>query len=178
MAGDSRDPKPRSKARNWTRSDKISLCAVIAATLAFFVSLIQPAISLTHYMTRPRVTIESPAAGISEQNNTFGSWGAARGIPASSDLWLVVRSGVEGRYYPIDNLTLMDGKWSIRSNWICPAGGLQDIQVYLVPNTDENDLFDYIRSRGPHQGINSMPSQAVLEASSDVQVAGNPRPSC
>jgi hypothetical protein len=178
MADYNRDPGLESRATNWIRSNKISMWALIFAALALLVSLIQPVSSLTHYLNRPRVAIKFPANGANEPNNTFGSSGIASNIPTSSDLWLVVRSGVEGRYYPVDNLTLANNKWSIPGDWICPASGRQDIQIYLVPNTDENDLFDYTRGRGPHHGINSMPSQAVLEASHAIKVAANSQKSC
>jgi hypothetical protein len=164
----------------WARSDKISLCAVIAATLAFLVSAMQPVQSAVRHFTRPRASIIFPQDGARLPDNTFGAWGTSGNIPASSDLWLVIRSGIEGRYYPAINLTLAsNGTWGIQSNRMCPATGLQDVQVYLVPNTDENDLFAYIRSSAAKTGtgINSMPADAVLEASSGV-VVGNSRPSC
>ena len=169
MANIINESKAKPDRTKWARSDKISLCAVIAATLAFLVAAIQPVESVVHHFTRSQVTITFPAAGTHLPDNTFGAWGTAADIPASSDLWLVMRSGVESRYYPTINLTLgSDGKWSIRRDVMCPAPGLQDVQIYLVPNTDENDLFDYVRSSASKTGagINSMPADAVLEASS------------
>jgi hypothetical protein len=167
-------------SKKWARSDKLSLVAVIAASVACLVSAIKPAQSVMHYLARPRVTIGYPLPGSDMPNNTFGAWGKASNIPASSELWLVVRSGVEGRYYPVDNLAIVNGTWSIRSNRICPGAGLQDIQVYLVPGTGGNALFDYIRGSAANQGtgINSVPPQAVLEATSNVEVAGSSEKSC
>lgn len=168
------------KGKQWTRSDRISLAAVIAATLAFLVAAIQPMSSIVHYFSRPRVTIESPSNGMNMPNNTFGAWGTAQHVPPTSDLWLVVRSGVEGRWYPIYNLSADGGKWAIRNDRICPGSGLQDIQIYLVPNMDEGELFSYIKGDSAQQGlgINSMPPDAVLEATSSINVAGNSRTSC
>jgi hypothetical protein len=168
------------KRRKWKRSDRLSLAAVIAASAACVIAAIQPGAALWHWLHKAGVSITYPANDESMPNNTFGAWGTAANIPPSSDLWLIVRSGVEGRYYPTHNLQVVRGHWAIGAGKICPGAGPQDIQVYLVPNTDENDLFAYIRggARTRNGGMNSVPADAVLEASHQVQVAGTSAKYC
>jgi hypothetical protein len=167
--------------RTWSRADKFSLSAVIVAGLALLISAVQPIAAAAHYFERPRVSIAFPSTGAHLDDNRFGASGSASHIPPSSDLWLVIRPGIEGRYYPTINLTLnANGSWHVGPDQICPAPGVQDIQVYMVPNTDENDLFGYRRSGAAKKGagMNSMPAGAVLEASSNVVVAANMHTGC
>jgi hypothetical protein len=152
------------------------LAAAVISLAAFLVAAIQPISSFFARFSRPQVTIQYPSAGMHMPNNTFGARGTEQHIPLSSDLWLVVRSGVEGRWYPVINLTISNGKWSINSDWICPASGLQDIQVYLVPNTDEEALFNYVK--GGKHGISSLPPGAVLEATHAVNIASKSPANC
>jgi hypothetical protein len=170
----------QGRRARWTRSEQISLVAAAISLAALLVAAIQPVTSWINYLSRPKVNIQYPSDGMQAANNTFGAHGTAQDIPPSSDLWLVVRSGVEGRWYPVTHLTVSGGRWSIGRDGICPASGLQDIQIYLVPDTDEGGLFGYVRASKSQQalGMNSMPPGAVLEATHAVNVDSNSPTTC
>lgn len=165
---------------SWSRSDKISCIAAVVSFMALVISAIQPISSLADYILRPQVGIQYPSDGMRMANNTFNAHGTEERIPSSSDLWLVVRSGVEGRWYPVTRLSVSSGQWSIGDDVICPGSGLQDIQIYLVPDTGEEELFAYVRGSKSRQslGMDSMPPGAVLEATHAVNVAPNSSDGC
>jgi hypothetical protein len=154
-----------------------SLAAVLAVPLYHFIKL---------HLDPPQIqaTISSPLTSTKEPDNLFGANGFAQNIPSNMELWLVVKSGVEGRYYPLEPLQIdNDGGWNIPNAKICPALGSQIIQLYLVPKAAEGSLSTYALDGTKHlAGIRSMPTGSVREAQSSVTVlALNPEgiePSC
>lgn len=129
--------QPQGADAERPRRSKQSLGALVISIIALVVAAWQPIIvpAIDHFRD-PRVTFTYPKPGTRLATNIFGAWGTASHIPASSALWLIVRSGIEGRFYPVRNLPVSNGTWTIGSRWICPAPGLQDLQIYLVPNSD------------------------------------------
>jgi hypothetical protein len=112
--------------------------------------------------------------------NTFGAGGTASHIPESDDLWLVVRSGIEGRWYPDARLAPEDGAWRLQPRELCPASGPQELEVWLVPQTADGELIAYRKAldAGQAPGLNSMPPTATLEAVASISVARKRSPHC
>jgi hypothetical protein len=152
---DTIQPEKIQTRDKWSRADKVSFFAAVVACL---VAAVPYAVQGFRYLERPRVTIISPKNGARENANTLGVNGTAQNIPQSSDSWLVVRAGVEGRWYPFERVRLAGDRWAVKKDRICPGSGPQDIEIFLLPDTDEGQLFAYARE-SPQQrkvGINSM----------------------
>ncbi len=90
------------------------------------------------------------------------------------DLWLVVKSGVEGKYYPLESLHVEDNGWNVPERKICTALGSQIIQLYLVPKTADGSLYTYALDGSQHLvGIGAMPTGSVREAQAQINVSGS-----
>lgn len=128
----------------------------------------------------PSVTIISPPSGTNLPNNTFGASGTARNIPAGDGLWLVIKAPTYYKFYPVGRIKVVNGIWVVAERKICPAGGRQDIRVFLVPNSAAAKLAVYVSRRtSKHDpGIRSMPSSATPEAISRLHVKFNSSSSC
>jgi hypothetical protein len=128
----------------------------------------------------PKVTISSPPNGAHLPNNTFGTSGIAEGVPSGDDLWLVVKPPDYDRWYPVSRINVVGGAWTIGAGEICPAGGRQDIEVFMVPNIAEAQLTAYVSYRTSQHdpGIKGMPTLATLEAVSHVSVNSDSTKSC
>jgi hypothetical protein len=90
----------------------------------------------------------------------------ARRVPLNTDLWLVLRAGVEGRWYPVSLISVHNGPWTVKSRFITPATGPQELDLILVPVTDDAQFIDYLKIKeqtGADPGISSLPPLAVLE---------------
>ncbi len=165
-------------AEKWSRADRINL---VVASIAILSVLITYGLRFWNYIHRPQVQITSPHDGASARDNTIGAKGTAGNIPPSDDLWFVVRSGIEGRWYPVTNLVLKNGHWSVGRRLICPASGAQDFEVFLVSDTSQAQLHQYLRKsqhlRTP-PGLDSMPAGAVLKAVSHITVPRSGRQGC
>jgi hypothetical protein len=120
----------------------------------------------------PHATITWPTNNEKITDNTIGVRGTAKNVPNDSDLWLFLRSGVEGRWYPIKRLRVTNGKWFIGRKWICPVVGVQELIVYLIPDSEEGQLFAYQNSGAETQGVglNSIPPYATVEATAYVEI--------
>ncbi len=164
-------------SEEWSRADKINLSIVLTACLAIALPY---GLQLLRFIQRPQAAIIAPVSGVRVLNNTFGANGTARNIPADSELWLVVKSGVEGRWYPWGPLSVSGGRWAVPPDRICPGYGPQYLQVFKVTDTETGDLFAFIRGSQSlqRQGINSLPPGAVLEASTRVIVGEDSRKFC
>jgi hypothetical protein len=118
-----------------------------------------------------KVTVRSPLPSSDAPNNTFGADGLAENVPSDMDLWLVVESGVERKYYPFGSLHVDNTEWNVAPNKICPALGSQIIQLYLLPKAADGSLYTYALNGTKHlDGIRAMPTDAVLEAQSKITV--------
>ena len=175
MASPSPSPSPGGhpqRPTKWERSDKISLLAVMIALLGSIGGIGSPyLISWIKQHYAPYVTIRYPTDGARKPDNGFGAGGTAINIPAGSDLWLVVRAGVQGAWYPLTRLSIKDSHWKVLR--VCPGACLQDIEIFLVPYASDAQLIAFVNGTGEvrKRGINSMPPNAVLEATSDVTVS-------
>jgi len=86
----------------WTRADKINGIGILITFLGLIIGIGIPFVQhWLHYLGRPQVSIIWPANNEKMAYNTFGANGTAKNIPDNSDLWLFLRSGIEGRWYPI-----------------------------------------------------------------------------
>lgn len=157
----------------WSRSDKISIAAIIIALLGAAGGIGTPyLVSWVKHFNNPQVTIITPANGAKEADNGFGARGTASNIPAGSDLWLIVRAGVAGIWYPFNKLSIDNDQWYVKRHSICTGAGPQDIEIFLVPYASDDQLVTFVNSSEQIQklGINSLPPGATLEAASDVLV--------
>jgi hypothetical protein len=170
--------KERKAGREkWSRADKINF---FVAAFAVITTMVPPGVHALNYLQRPRAAITSPFPGEHVPNNTFGVTGTATSIPANDDLWLVVRAGIQGRWYPIRRVLVTDGKWAVGPNKLCPQPGPHDIEIFLVPNNGGGQFFAYVGSKAQSEGlgIDSIPPTAVLEAVSQVIVPAHARLIC
>jgi hypothetical protein len=155
----------------WSRADKINgLTAVIALLVA-----VQPyAYDAWNHFAGPRATITGPVDGSTEPNQDFGASGTAKHIPRDDDLWLVTRSGIEGRWYPVTRIVPdAEGKWVVPKNVIQPAKGFQEIEVIRLSISDGAQFIDYVNRRttnGSDPGVSSIPSIYELEAVARITV--------
>ena len=173
--GHEKSGKP--KHDKWSRADKINGIAVLVALLGL---LIPDVLHLMSYFTRAQASIIQPVNNARVPDNTFGARGSAENIPSDSDLWLIIRSGIEGRWYPVELLHVVNGMWQVGENQMCPASGLQELIIYLVPDSDEGQLFAYKRSAAGKNstGINSVPPDSVVKATAYVQVPQKAKTGC
>jgi hypothetical protein len=155
---------------NWSRADKISAAiGVIALGTA-----VAPYVSdVVKHFTAPRATITVPADG-STQPSDLGACGTSTNIPRDDDLWLVTRSGIEGRWYPVTRIVPQaNGNWTVPRNVIQPATGFQEIEVLMLSDSDEAQFIDYANRReatGADPGLSNIPSVHSLEAVARITV--------
>jgi hypothetical protein len=172
----------RANRAKWDRADKINGIGVLIALLGLIAGVGVPNIvRWVSYLHRPQVSIRWPGNNDKLVNNTFGANGTAEAIPSDADLWLMVKPALEGRWYPVERLPITNDKWNISRRQICPASGLQELVIYMVPGSDEGPLWNYeknIKTTQKSVGINSVPLDSVVEATSLVQVPANTRPYC
>jgi hypothetical protein len=89
-------------------------------------------------------------------------------------LWLVKRSGIEGRWYPVERLHIKsDGSWT--SGPLRPGLGEQELYVILVPITEDAQFIDYVNKLvnsgyRSDPGISSLPPDSEVEAVSSITV--------
>jgi hypothetical protein len=144
---------------------------VILLALSFMGHLVWSVLS--PYISSPSVSIRSPLPLTREPNNGFGANGLIYHKPSGMDLWLVVESGIEHRYYPFNSLAVQDNEWRVPTSEICTASGWQIIQLYLVPNTADAILFTYSQDNTPNfTGLATMPAGSVWEKQSRIYVVG------
>lgn len=126
------------------------------------------------------VTIRSPLNSANLPDNTFGVSGIAKHIPIGESLWLVIEPASYHRWYPVSRINLVGDGWRIGTDKICPAGGRQDIKVFLVPNNAGARLSAYVKDRTSRHdpGISSMPASAKQVAVSHLFIKLNTEKSC
>lgn len=171
-----------TKRAKWDRADKINGIGVLVALLGLIAGVGIP--NLLHwlsYLNRPQVIITWPGNNSKVANNTFDASGTAKNIPPNADLWLVVKPALEGRWYPVERLPVINDKWNTGKSQICPAPGLQELVIYMVPGPEEGQLWAYeksILSTHKSVGINSAPPNSVVEATTFVRVPKSAKPYC
>jgi hypothetical protein len=118
------------------------------------------------------VTIRFPPNNAHMPNNTFGASGIAKNVPSGDSLWLVIKPSGYHRWYPVSPVGITANAWSLPEDKICPAGGWQNIEVFLVPNIVKSPLVSYVAHRSSQHdpGIISMPTLATRKAASHVDV--------
>jgi hypothetical protein len=157
----------------WNRADKINLWIALIALVSGFIALIPYAQRVQAWLNRSTATISAPVNGSTFHiNHNQGVTGDVHHIPSDSDLWLAIRSGVEGRWYPISQIRERDGSWRVQPSFIAPAVGSQEFVLILVPVTDDAQFIDYFnrKNRTDDPGISSLPSLATIKAISEVNV--------
>jgi hypothetical protein len=169
--GNKNSGKP--KHDKWSQADKINGVGVLIAVLGLLLGVGLPGVlHLVSYLNRAQASIIQPVDNARVPDNTFGAHGSADNIPPDYDLWLILRSGVEGRWYPVQLLHVVKGIWQVGEEQMCPTPGLQELIIYMVPDSEEGQLFAYQRSAASKsgQGIDSIPPDSVVKATAYVQV--------
>jgi hypothetical protein len=164
------------KSKKWSKADKINGVGVSVAIFGLIAGVLIPFCwHIYTYSQRPQASITRPIKNSKMASNKFGTYGTAAHIPADSDLWLIVRSDGDGRWYPTELLQVANGTWHVSDTSICPAPGFQELVVYMIPDSAESPLFSYINSNAGKRGlgINSVPVGSVVMASAIVNVAKN-----
>lgn len=125
---------------------------------------------ISSHAYNPSVTIRAPLPSTTEPNSGFGANGFIYHKPAGMDLWLVVQSG--GEYYPFNRLhSAKDNEWNVPTHEICTATGTQTLQLYLVPQATDGELFQYSQDNTPNcAGLANMPAGSILEKQSQIYV--------
>ncbi len=144
----------------------ISIIALLVASLPYLSDVVK-------HFTGPRAAITMPADGSTQPSN-FGATITAANIPHDHDLWLVIRSGIEGRWYPIRRIVPpASGVSTIPRGVIRPAKGFQEIEVMMLSDSDEGQFIDYVNRReatGIDPGLSTIPSVYSLEAVTRITV--------
>jgi hypothetical protein len=158
--------------QQWSRADRISLATAI---LALVVAVAPVAIHFWEILHSVHATITTPTTGsIYHANKDPGATGTARNKPSDEDLWVVKRSGIEGRWYPAERLHIKsDGTWT--TGPLRPGLGEQEFYVILVPITEDAQFIDYVNNLvhsnyKSDPGVSSLPPDSKVEAVSSVTV--------
>ena len=162
-----------NSSERWSKADKINGAGVLVAILGLIGGVVVPNLwNLYNYWHQPQASITWPTQTTHVADNTFSAHGTASHIPADSDLWLIVRSDGDGRWYPTERLIVANGSWRVPADVICPAPGPQELVVYMIPDSEEGQLFAYQNSKTGMNGlgINSVPIGSVAEAAVTVNV--------
>ena len=152
----------------WSRADRITLSTAI---LALLVAVTPVATHFWEGLHSVHATITTPATGsVYHASEDPGATGTGHNKPSDDDLWLVKRSGIEGRWYPVERLLIQsDGQWTVPA--LHPALGQQELYVILVPITEDAQFIDYVKNLGRSDpGISSLPPGSVVKAVSSFIV--------
>ena len=162
-------------SRKWDKADKVNGAGVLIALIGLVLGVGLP--DVLHgiaYLRRPQASITWPANYDKMKNDTFNAYGTASNIPAGSDLWLMVRPILEVRWYPVQRLRIVNGRWYVPKRLICPASGLQELMIYEIPDSEESQLLTYQGAGNPQvikgTGLDRVPPDSVVKAAVTVQV--------
>jgi hypothetical protein len=161
----------------WTKADKIAATAAFAALITAATPI---GLGLWHRWESPDAAIVSPANGAKVANNTFAVSGTAEHIPQGDDLWLIVRAGDQGQWYPAAHIVVDGSRWRVGKDLVCPGSGIQDLVVFLIPAIDDQQLFSYMSGseQSRSEPVLSLPPQSAFEASANIDVPAYAQPSC
>jgi len=151
-------------------TNKITLFVGLAALI---VGLIPYAIDIERHFTGPHASISEPASGSIQPNNMFSAYGTASNIPSGDDLWLVVRSGVEARWYPSTRLVPLNGDWIVGGGINRPSAGPQVLELILLPDSREGTFVNYVNALRLHDlnpGMSQLPSGYTVLYSAQIVV--------
>jgi hypothetical protein len=126
--------------------------------------------SFIGHLNQPRVGISMPSAHLVSTSRGFNVSGTDQDIPDDDDLWLVLRAP-NNFWYPIARLKAVEGNWSVGAHELCflLGSGVQDVQVWLVPDTVEGPLINSLSANTRIQ-LEAMPPGSTLEVHRTVRV--------
>lgn len=159
--------------KKWSRANKIGLFGAIVAVIALIIAALPYAADVWRHFSGPSAAITEPAPGSVQPNNMFGAQGTSRNIPDGDDLWLVVRSGIEARWYPVTRIVPVNGPWIVGGGLIRPALGSQIIELIMLSDSNEASFINYVKALQLKQlnpGLSSLPNGYTLLASAQIQV--------
>jgi hypothetical protein len=128
---------------------------VIIALLALAAPVVYH--SYQRYFEEPRASIDFPKNGQSFATNQIAVDGTAAHVPTDSDLWLSV-SGPNDEVYPIAELQVSAGQWSVTEKQACfrIGPGSQRVDVWISPDTNDGPFVAYMQKNSPI-GFSSVP---------------------
>jgi hypothetical protein len=94
------------------------------------------------------------------------------------DLWLLVRA--PGNFwFPIAKIE-SGSPWSVAAHMICyrMGPGMQDLQVWMIPDTTDGPLINYMNISNSTSPITQLPPGSMLETQLAVRVPNNIHVSC
>ena len=167
--------------RKWSTADRINGIGITIALLGLVLGVAVPDVThLIAYFKRPQAAFSWPHNNADMPNNTFAASGTAKNIPADSQLWLVIVPTVQGKWYPVGYLRVVDNSWHVPPSRICPAPGLQELVIYRVPDSEAGSLYSYEASKAEVEGlgIDSMPLGSTVMTTAQVSIPAHVRPYC
>jgi hypothetical protein len=160
---ESRPKTRRSRVNDWYSSNKATNTIAIIALLAA-VGLSSPVLSFfaARLADHPEADFISPNPSIKDVPAGFLVSVRSNNIPDSSNLFFVIRDESQAEWYP---WAIMDSNetWSLKD--VCAGTGMQTLQIWLVPDSQENALLYWIDN--PHssytQGLTSLGSPSAID---------------
>ncbi|WP_147268207.1 hypothetical protein [Spongiactinospora rosea] len=166
------EPSPEGstrRRRSWARADKIAIFAVVISaivTVGIWLADRQGGI------VPPSGSITNIADELVVRKEALFVEGKAQDIPAGSEVWLVIRAGSEGRWYPVMATRVgPDGSWrsdddaSDPRNVRLATNGPYYIQIY---HADMNAIAEFQQYKaktitsGIYPGMDKPPGSATL----------------
>jgi hypothetical protein len=146
---------PTARKKSWTLPDLVNLCGVIIALLGLTVPAAYH-VYQTHFLA-PQAAIDAPVNGEIFPTNRIAIRGTAGHVPADSDLWLSA-SGPSDEVYPIAELQVSSGQWSVTEKQACfrIGPGSQRIDVWISPDTNDGPFVAYMQKNNSF-GFSSVP---------------------
>jgi hypothetical protein len=158
----------------WSRADKINRWIAVLALVAAFIALVPYVQHGVDWLRRSSATFTPPTdCSTFSISHNQGATGVARNIPINSDLWLALRAGAEGRWYPVAWIPSRNGPWTVPPQYVTPALGRQELALIIVPVTDDAQFIDYVKLKhqtGADPGISSLPPLAELKTICQIEV--------
>jgi hypothetical protein len=152
----------------WVRADKIAAISLAVAAIALVLSGIPIATAAWERFHAPSISIETP--GEDEQISVQASavTGFMANIPEDRDVWLLVRSSSEGRWYPIQTVEPQpDGSWQSEADALqLTDPGAYTLYAYLADFTASAEMKSYLteaQASGVYPGLPSPPEGTTLE---------------
>jgi hypothetical protein len=133
---------------SWTRPDKINFVIAVAAVVTAVGALWPAANDFLDKRNAPSATFVEPGNNERISGRTTEASGSAENIDRPESLWLVLRTSVDGYWYPSQRLTIQqDGEWKTRSEEPLVLAGLGEYEVYLYLATDSANasLVTYLK---------------------------------
>ncbi len=133
---------------SWTRPDKINFVIAVAAVVTAIGGLLPAANDFLDKRNAPSAAFVEPDNNERISGRTTEASGTAKNVDRDESLWLVLRTSVDGYWYPSQRLTIQqDGEWKTKSEEPLVLADLGEYEAYLYLATDSANasLAAYLR---------------------------------